>query len=829
MAGTEIEQGRTGTAARLLGAAVAALVSAAPGVAFAGCQAYVGAEGFDYEVRDNGDSTSVLLTTCPGAAGNPSALVPAGETITSTVFFQPAVGTPVTLNEIPWRLTNRGTIVGDTDGIFLRSLLPGVQVINEGSVKASHPSGTAVSLYSGGFLINRAGAQIEGETGVAFQTRYGTVHNEGTITGSTGIWLANGGSVTNSGTITGGTAAINFWGDDNRLELWAGSAIIGNVVFTGGGTNNTLALGGAADSSFDVSQIGAAAQYQGFDRFEKTGSSTWTLSGTSTEAAPWTVNGGTLIVNGSIASSSLTTVNAGGVLGGNGTVGNTFIDGGVLAPGNSIGALTVAGNLVLTAASTYLVEVDPTAADFTHVTGTATLGGATVAAHFAPGSYVEKRYTILTADGGVNGTFSGPANTNLPQNFKSALAYDGTNAFLDLTLDYTPPGPPDFGNGLDTNQRNVATTLANYFDTHGGIPLAFGALDPRGLSQAAGEVATGASQAAFDAQSQFLNAMTDPFAAEQGAASSATPAMSYAGAPRDAYAALFAKAAPPAAHFERRWRVFGAAYGGAARISGDTTFGSHDATARVYGAMGGAAYALSPATQLGFALGGGGTSFGLSDGLGSGRSDLFQAGVFARHNFAHSGYLTGVFAYGWHDVTTDRIAPTGERLRGAYRAHVLSGRVETGWRIDTVYAGVTPYAAAQAISYRLPSYLEAGNGAVDSFALGYAGRDLAATRSELGLRLDRSTTWGDALVTLRGRAAWAHNFDRDRSLSATFQALPGTGFLVNGAAQADDAALVSAGAEIGWTNGLSLAAAFEGEFSATTTSYNGKGVVRYAW
>jgi hypothetical protein len=46
-------------------------------------------------------------------------------------------------------------------------------------------------------------------------------------------------------------------------------------------------------------------------------------------------------VNGSIASSSLLTVNAGGTLGGNGIVGDTVINGGALAPGNSIGLLTV--------------------------------------------------------------------------------------------------------------------------------------------------------------------------------------------------------------------------------------------------------------------------------------------------------------------------------------------------------------------------------------------------------------------------------------------------------------------------------------------------------
>lgn len=152
--------------------------------------------------------------------------------------------------------------------------------------------------------------------------------------------------------------------------------------------------------------------------------------------------------------------------------------------------------------------------------------------------------------------------------------------------------------------------------------------------------------------------------------------------------------------------------------------------------------------------GGGGTSFSLFDSMGSGRSDLFQAGVFAHHGFARGGYLHGAFAYGWHDVNTDRTVPTGERLHGAYKAGVLSGRPETGWRIDTAaWAGVTPYVAAQVISYRMPSYLEQGNGAADSFALADAGRDVTATRSELGLRLDRTTVPGDTLLTWRGRAA----------------------------------------------------------------------------
>ena len=49
-----------------------------------------------------------------------------------------------------------------------------------------------------------------------------------------------------------------------------------------------------------------------------------------------------------------------------------------------------------------------------------------------------------------------------------------------------------------------------------------------------------------------------------------------------------------------------------------------------------------------------------------------------------------------------------------------------------------------------------------------------------------------------------------------------------GAAQAHDAALATASAEVKWLNGWSAAATFEGEFSNVTRSYAGKGVVRYA-
>jgi hypothetical protein len=57
----------------------------------------------------------------------------------------------------------------------------------------------------------------------------------------------------------------------------------------------------------------------------------------------------------------------------------------------------------------------------------------------------------------------------------------------------------------------------------------------------------------------------------------------------------------------------------------------------------------------------------------------------------------------------------------------------------------------------------------------------------------------------------------------------GSGQIRNGAAQAHDAALATASAEMKFASGISLAATFEGEFSNVTRSYAGKGVARYAW
>ena len=402
------------------------------------------------------------------------------------------------------------------------------------------------------------------------------VINTGTINvgaGATGILLQGTGTVFNSGTINAATgfAAIEFCGCGvaNVLTLGPGSVINGLVLGTG---VDTFQLGGTGKDTFNLSLIGAGQQYDGFSTFNKVDSSNWTVTGTG--AQDWNVLGGTLAVNGTI--NGLVTVNAGGTLGGTGTIDNVVVNGGVLAPGNSIGTLNVAGSLTFSAASSYMVEISGTSSDLTRVTGVATLGGATVVV--VPSGTVTKQYTILTATGGVPDTFN-PAVSGVSPNLTPTLSYDTNNVYLNFALNY--------GGGLNVNQQNVASALTNFFNTTGGIPAGFASLSPAGLTQVSGELATGSQQATFDAMNLFLSLMSDPFATGRNGGLSgnagAVPfaeesALGYAAkqprAPRDALAKFPTKAdAARNDLFDQRWSVWGAAFGGGSSTSGNAALG----------------------------------------------------------------------------------------------------------------------------------------------------------------------------------------------------------------------------------------------------------------
>ncbi|UFZ01727.1 autotransporter domain-containing protein [Bradyrhizobium ontarionense] len=736
------------------------------------------------------------------------------------------------------------TITGHNNGI---DGFTAFVIVNSGTISGSS---AIISPFGSGIITNNAGGLITGTNG-GIAGGHGTqaIYNAGTISGgSVGVSVDNGSLVYNTGTISGGifsiaitgssivnagtiNGVVSLTGATNTLTLLPGSVINGNVA---GSPNNILQLGGSGTATFDISQLGYTAQYRAFSTFNKIDNSAWTLTGTSTYSGDVNVNGGNLRIDGNLASAASTTVNASGTLSGIGTVGRTTVaSGGILAPGSGVAgtSLNVSGNLAFQSGAIYLVQVSPTAASTTNVSGTVTLGGATVNVAFAPGDYVAKSYTILTATGGVSGSFASTVAANSTTLTRS-LSYDANNVYLNVALGYSGLA------GLSGNQGAVGNALTHAFNAGGGIPAVYASLTPSGLTQASGQLGASTQQTTFGAMGQFMGLLTDP--AQRSATSSPggttgyaeedDRASAYAARRRSDAFAMVTKA--PAAAFASRWSVWAAGFGGSQTTDGNAVAGSTNTASSLYGTAVGADYLISPNTQAGFALAGGGTNFSVT-GQGWGRSDLFQAGAYLRH-VQGPAYVSAALAYGWQNVTTDRIVTIAgtDHLSAAFNANAYSGRIEGGTRFVAPWIGgigLTPYAAAQVTAFDLPAYTEhavAGGGA---FALAYAARTSTDTRTELGLRSDKSFAMQDAVLTLRGRVAWAHDFNPNRAVAATFQALPAASFVVNGAAQASDSALTTASAEMKWTNGWSAAATFEGEFSNVTRSYAGKGVVRYAW
>ena len=736
-----------------------------------------------------------------------------------------------------------GTLTLSGSSTYAGATAANVGTLQAGAVNAFSPF-SAFTVASGATLdlasLNQTIGSLAGAGSVTLGSATLTTGGNNTSTTFSGAISGTGG-LTKIGTGTMVLTGNNIYSGITTIN--AGALVLGDGGASGSLAGNVVNNGIFAINRSDTLTSGNTIS--GTGAFVQMGPGTTVLTGNNTYSGTTTVATGTLIVNGSIVNSAVM-VNSGATLAGTGTVGaTTILSGGTFAPGNSAGTMTVAGNLAFQSGALYLVQVNPSTASSANVIagGSATLAG-TVQAAFAAGSYVSRTYTILSAAGGLNGTtFNTLATSNLPAGFTASLSYTATDAILNLTA--VLGGPSALGtSGLSVNQHNVANSLNNFFNTGGALPPGFvtifgltGANLGNALSSLSGEAATGAQKVAFQLTDQFLNLMLDPFVdGRSGVGGADHPALGFA-PERDntppeialAYASVFKAPPAPVPVYEQRWTAWGGAYGGSNRTSGDlAVIGSHDLSASTAGFAGGLDYRLTPDTVLGFAVAGGGANWSLSQGLGGGKSDAFQAGLYGATK-SGPAYLAAAFAFANHWMSTDRIA-VGDHLTADFNAQSYGGRLEGGYRFGTPYGGITPYAAIQAQSFHTPSYTET-DAIANGFALAFASRDATDTRSELGARFDRvlAVYSNSAVLALRGRVAWAHDWVTDPTLAPLFQSLPGASFIVNGAIPAQNSALASAGAELRLANGITLLGKFDGEFASHSSTYGGTGTIRYRW
>jgi outer membrane autotransporter protein len=693
----------------------------------------------------------------------------------------------------------------------------------------------APSSYGGGSMRVEAGTTIL--TGAGAYTG-GTTISGGTLQlGNGGTSGDIGGDVTNNGTLVfnrsngmvldgriTGTGVVKQIGTGKTIltgtNLYSGgTAISGGTLQLGNGgisgsivgdvTNNgTLAFNRSDSVSFSGTISGAGVVNQ-------IGTGTTILTGVNTYTGATSVTGGTLRVNGSLVSA--VTVGPGGTLGGSGRLGDTSINGGTLAPGNSIGTITVAGNLVLAAASTYMVEVNAAGqSDRTNVTGIATLGGSVQIAA-APGSYLPYRtYTILNATGGRNGTFSGASTNSIF--LTPSLSYDTHNVFL--TLEQTAALASVARTPNQIAAAAAVQSLGSFNPVYGAAATLATADQARaaydGLS---GEVHAGTAGVLIEDSRYVRNAVLGRL---RQAPSDRGPTASLAiGGPATAHAAVLpARAAPFTAPPAAPLTFWAQGFGAWGRFGGDGNVAGIDR--RLGGAVVGADKRLDNGWQLGFAAGFSDAKVNVSARQSSATIESGHVAVYGANSFGAFNLRAGA-AYAYHRIDTSRtilFPGFADRATANYDGGTAQMFGEIGYGMALGNVAIEPFAGLAWVRADTRGFTETGGPA----ALAGRSNSSATGTATLGARFAASFALaGGMILTPRLSAAWQHAFDDVTPAAALAFASGGSNFTITGVPLAQDSALLEAGFDVHLTASATLGVSYLGQFAGAVDDHAVKG------
>ncbi|WP_411883674.1 autotransporter domain-containing protein [Polaromonas sp. YR568] len=621
-------------------------------------------------------------------------------------------------------------------------------------------------------------------------------------------------------TFTGGTLLVN--GADLTL---ATSMVLG----AGGGTFDTN--GNTATVSGVISGTGGLT---------KAGAGTLVLSGANTYSGGTAVNAGTLAVNGSLAGG--VTVNAGGTLGGTGAINGAVnaASGGVLAPGNSIGTLTVSGNVTFAPGSIYRVEVDAAGnADRINVTGapgTAVINGGTVDVQAGAGNYqASTQYTILNARGGVTGRFAA-ATSNLAF-LTPSLAYDANNVFLLLRRNDL-----GFADAAGTpNQRSAAGALQAGSGSVGDMVAVTNAIT--GLSvpqaQAAFDAIGGASLVALRRAGEVfaggfglqlnrrLGVVASGDAARQAVAFGSPLLLAandwQADGRRVAQAGMGgaldgAQQQPGARGFWLR------GYGAGSNTDSDGNAAAN--TLRGSGLSAGVDAEVSEGLVLGAALTSGTSRVSFDGTADTGRSRGNALGIYGSYATGRWAFK-GLASLAWNANHMDRAVVVGPLARTAssdFDSRSQSVYAEATYDLPKAGYLLQPLAALSYVRTKTDGFTETGAGALN---LQVAGQTTTSTRTLLGAK----TVHEVGSVKVEPRLLWAHEFGNvNAPLAANLTGAPAVGsFQVSGVALKRDSLVLGLGVSGQVGKGFTLVADAQLEGNARQRNLGFFVALRGAW
>lgn len=591
------------------------------------------------------------------------------------------------------------------------------------------------------------------------------------------------------------------WGDVatyGRGMLDLGKAVKGPVLFgapVGGSPFENI-----FPSSFSVNTQGYDSVWSndigGTGGMAKAGAGTLTMTGQNTYLGATDITGGKLVVNGSIVTSALLTVGKDATLGGSGSVGKTNMYGRI-APGNSVGTLTVAGDYTQLPGSVFEVELGPDAStDKLVVKGKADIQGGMIEVRGLRASHLGRQFSFMEAGSWGAQSFD---NTNIDWAFVDLdAAFIGNSVSLSVQRNAT-----SFASVAQTrNQRAVAQAVESQGISGAAfndiVALQDGASAPPLFDMLSGEIYASTQSALFDtsgvlrqtALARTRQAMQAP---EGNVGQPSGPTV---------------RSVPGGAH-----AVWGQALGswGQLGATGDT----EKLDRSLGGLMFGGDTALGQHSRAGVAAGFTGSTF---NGAGDGR---VQADGY--HLMAYAGSqqgrwsLRGGLTQSWYDIDTRRSLGYADWGTASSSAHAQSTQLfaEAGYGMDAGKVKLEPYAGVAQVWLRQRGFAESGS----PVGLQADSTRNAVTFSTLGVRsgltLDQGK-YGSLQATVG--LGWRHAFG-DVQASRSLRFATGDSYSVAGAPLAKNAMVAELG--IDWATSASsrISVSYTGQIAGRTQDH----------
>ncbi|SCW81538.1 autotransporter domain-containing protein [Ancylobacter rudongensis] len=602
----------------------------------------------------------------------------------------------------------------------------------------------------------------------------------------------------------GGTVIVD---EDAALGTSAASLHLDNGTLRIAGTDMALldravvleAGGGGIDIAEADNAVAIARAISGTGALTKLGEGALGLLGQNTYTGETRVEEGLLVVNGSIATSALTTVFDGAALAGTGTVGNLRIaSGGAIAPGQSIGTLNVAGNLSFAAGSFYEVEVNAEGqSDLIAVTGATTIEGGSVIGIAAGGDYLpETAYTILTSAGGIEGAFDDV--TSSLAFLDPTLSYGATEIQLTLARNDTAFDKV----GYTSNQQSAARgaeSLGYGNALYNAIVMQDAATARSIFTQIGGELHA-STAGVLVGNSRFVrDAMNDRLLASGGETLLSDMAV----------VGLDTKAPRPVAADTKEVAMWMRGFGAWNEVDGNGN--ASGLSSNTGGVLGGLDAGLPGNWRVGMLAGYSQTSVSLDDLAASANSDNVHLGVYAGTQAGPVGVRLGA-AYTWHSIDSTRqvnIPTISERLTADYDATTTQAFGELGYRFEHEKGMLEPFVNLAYVHFSNDSFAEQGGVA----ALGGGSDGLDTFFTTLGLRASHRFDLGGTQTTLHGTVGWQYA-SGDITPEASLAFAGGDVFSVAGAPIAENVAVLGARIEFAATEHATISVGYDGQFGS---------------